>query len=75
MPGYVAPMVKLVDTADLKSAAARRAGSIPARSTILKNIRMNQIVSHMLNTRMPSRQSGVWLMFARLNESYPIAGF
>jgi len=36
---------------------------------------MNQIVSHMLNTRMPSRQSGVWLMFARLNESYPIAGF
>jgi hypothetical protein len=26
-------MVKLVDTADLKSAAARRAGSIPARST------------------------------------------
>ena len=28
-----APMVKLVDTGDLKSPAARRAGSIPARST------------------------------------------
>lgn len=28
-------MVKLVDTSDLKSAAAGRAGSIPARGTIL----------------------------------------
>lgn len=27
-------MVKLVDTSDLKSAAAGRAGSIPARGTI-----------------------------------------
>ena len=34
-PSHIAPMMKLVDIADLKSAALGRAGSIPARGTKL----------------------------------------
>ena len=35
---YLAPVVKEVDTRDLKSLVARRAGSSPARGTIFKHI-------------------------------------